>query len=244
MTIKRLGFGIACTVLVALLSGCDAADKNEFKRAAAKLKFWEQPEPRFKISVVNLSTGSFFTPILAIGHPHYQTRIFSFGEPASEELTAIANDGNYDLLAQQFELTGDEVVRNPANDLLGPGETTEFTLAQSNAYITLVAMVLPTNDGLIALDSVNLTVGEHFLYVIDAGTEANNERIASAIDTDTSAIAADPGNQADLQALGIAGVVAEGSVQIHPGISGAKGSALNPNIHGWNGPIASVVISM
>jgi len=103
---------------------------------------------------------------------------------------------------------------------------------------------LPTNDGFVALDNVLLRDGEQLLYAIDSGTEANDEQITGGGAPNTPGIPADPGGQANAEAPGIIGLSAEGVVDRHPGISGADGSALSSEDHGWSGPVVSVTVSI
>jgi len=233
------------TVLMGVsLVGCGGFSNESFKRTISKAKFWERNPDQYTITVTNISSGSYLTPILAVGHSDLQSRIFAYGKAASPELQAIAEGGNFEELAKQFKLVGAELVKNPAGDLLGPGELTTFQLSQEHTRISLIAMILPTNDGFVALDNANLHAGAQFLYAIDAGTEANDERITGGGAPNTPGIPADPSGVADTNAPGISGVTAEGSVERHAGIKGGEGSALDPEIHGWDGAIASIEVTM
>lgn len=237
------------TVLLSLsLAGCQNMTKEGFKEGwgnfTEKVKFWDRDSDQYTITVTNNSSGTYLTPLLVAGHSDHQTRIFAYGKAASPELQAVAEGGNIEPLAAQFEAAGAEVIRNPAGGLLGPGESTTFSLSIENTRISLVSMILPTNDGFIALDNANLREGAQYLYAIDAGTEANDEQITGGGAPNTAGIPADPGGKANANAPGISRQSAEGSVDRHPGITGGEGSALDPEVHGWSGAIASIEISM
>ncbi len=239
---KRLVL-ILAVLLSASLVGCESVSKESFKNTMSKMKFWDKDTNQYTITVTNVSSGSYLTPILAVGHSNLQTRMFAYGKAASPELQAVAEGGNFEELATQFESAGAEVIRNPAGDLLGPNELTTFKLSKDNTRISLITMILPTNDGFIALDNANLQIGSQLLYAIDAGTEANDEKITGGGAPNSPGIPADPSGTANVNAPGIAGVKAEGSVDRHLGIKGGEGSALDPEVHGWSGAIASVEVS-
>lgn len=237
------------TVLLGIsLTGCQSMNKESIKEGwgkfTEKVKFWDRDSDQYTITVTNITNGSYLTPLLVAGHADYQTRIFIYGKAASPELQAVAEVGDIEPLAAQFEAADAEVIENPAGDLLGPGESTTFNLSMENTRISLVSQILPTNDGFIALDNANLREGSQLLYAIDAGTEANDEQITGGAAPNTPGIPADPGGKANASAPGILGRSAEGSVERHPGISGGEGSALDPEVHGWSGAIASITISM
>ncbi len=242
-------FALIIVVLFSFtLSGCQNMSKEGFKEGfqnfTAKVKFWDKDSDQYTITVTNLSTGSYLTPLLVAGHSNSQTNMFAYGKAASPELQAVAEGGDIEPLAAQFKTAGAELIKNPAGDLLGPGESTTFNLAKTNTRISIVSMILPTNDGFIALDNANLREGAQFLYAIDAGTEANDEQITGGGTPNTPGIPTDPSGRADASAAGLSGVSAEGSVGRHSGITGGEGSALDPEVHGWNGAIASVEVSM
>ena len=201
----------------------------------------------FIITVENLTKGIYLTPILAVGHNDVDKSIFQYDRVADAELQAVAEGGNFEPLAEEFASEGGFVVANPAQGLLGPGEEVSFKIPRSNSRITLIAMMLPTNDGFVALDSALLRTGQQYLYAIDAGTEANDEQII--VDSGRPGIPgipADPGgaNYESIPSISIPqDIVIEGVVARHPGIRGFLGSALKPEHHGWVGPIAAVTIN-
>ena len=74
-------------------------------------------------------------------------------------------------------------MENPAVGLLAPGDSATATLdtTAGNTHLSIVAMLLPTNDGFVGLDSLEIptTPGTYIYYLngYDAGTEANDEVI-------------------------------------------------------------------
>ena len=198
-----------------------------------------------EVKITNNTNGIYFTPLLVSAHPS-TTTLFTSGDAASANLKAMAEGGNISGLATDLGTVNADVMTNPAQGLLAPGATTMTTLATAdeNTNLSVVAMMLPTNDGFIGLNNwkVPTTPG---IYVIninayDAGTEANTELIAD--------IPADPGQKAGSGATGF-NVIAEGYVHIHRGnigdsdLSGGK-SDLDAASHRWLNPVATITVTV
>ena len=111
----------------------------------------------YEITLTNLTSGMYVTPPIVAAHPA-SASVFATGEPASEELRAVAEGGDTAALAALLESVGASI--EVAEDLLGPGESVTFTLstadAPSNDRLSLAGMLLPTNDGFVGLDSLPL----------------------------------------------------------------------------------------
>ena len=233
---------IVITVVIMLsisLVGC-AKMNSMSSNLATKLKDMVNREKVVEVTVTNISDSTYLTPILAVGHGSGQGSMFQSGAAESPELQAVAEGGNIKPMAALFAAEGNQIVKNPAEYLLGPGASVKFELSR----YSLIAKMLPTHDGFIAVSNGVLREGTQEIYVNDAGTAANDEQITGGDAPNTPGIPADPSGKADVNTLGIAGVVAEGSVGRHPGISGGEGLGLDPEVHGWNGPIATVQVTM
>ncbi|MDE0310484.1 MAG: spondin domain-containing protein [Acidiferrobacterales bacterium] len=232
---------IAAIVLSASMAGCDRV-----KDAYEKAKFWEggSKSDEIQVKVTNITSGTYLTQILAVGHNREDETMFEYGSAASTELQAVAEGGNIEPIAGTFSTADSQIVKDPNNGLLGPGESTTFTIGKGYSRLSLIAQILPTNDGFVAANNIVIREGIQELYAIDAGTEANDEQITGGGAPNTPGIPADPGGLATGGATGIASAVIEGKVDRHPGISGGEGSALNPQIHGWSGAIAVLNIEM
>ena len=138
----------------------------------------------YRISVTNLTTGQPMTPpVVALHDPG--THLFQIGSAASPEVQAIAENGNNMPLV---ELAGslDTVSAagvafvDPANPgPFFPGETASVTLdtAAAGQVLSIVNMVVCTNDGFSGTDSHALPTGSEPLVfdavAYDAGTEVN-----------------------------------------------------------------------
>lgn len=237
---KKVVLAIAVLMSMSMV-GCE-----RMKTTYDKVKFWDRNKmsDAVEVRVTNITSGAYLTPILAVGHDGEQSKMFEFGAAASTELQAIAEGGNIEPIAGTFDADSSQIVRDPHAGLLGPGESTTFKIAREHTRLSLIAMILPTNDGFVAADSILIREGTQELYAIDAGTEANDEQVTGGGAPNTPGIPADPSDQADKGATGIASASVEGKVDRHPGISGGEGSALNPEVHGWKGPVAILNISM
>jgi len=81
----------------------------------------------------------------------------------SGQVAHAAKNGDIMPLVTALDSAGATTVANPAAGLLAPGETTTAIVntnnATANTQLSIVAMLLPTNDGFLALNS--LTVPSH-----------------------------------------------------------------------------------
>ena len=139
----------------------------------------------FTVEIENLTRGLYFTPLLVAAHPE-GTSLFQAGQEASTSLQIMAEGGDISSLAADLESLGASQANNPAEGLLAPGQSTQATLDTDdteNTLLTVVAMVLPSNDGFLGLNSIELpdSDGTYTYYVnaYDAGTEANDEVVGS-----------------------------------------------------------------
>ena len=197
------------------------------------------------VKITNNTNGIYFTPLLVSAHPS-TTMLFTTGDSASANLQLMAEGGNISGLVTDLDTVNAESVSNPASGLLAPGTSTLTTLVTStdNTNISIVAMMLPTNDGFIALNdwSIPTTPGTYTINInaYDAGTEANSELVAD--------IPADPGAKIGSGGIGVSSN-SEGFVHIHRGTVGdsdATGgkSDLVSGAHRWLNPVATVTVTV
>ena len=150
----------------------------------------------YEITIENLTTGQPLSPGVAATHTK-RVRVFRRGRAASEGIRLIAENGDPSMAAT--DLTGadgfhDVVVTGPPPvgciGCGGPPFPTSITFpieATSKANrLSLVVMLICTNDGFVGLDRVKLPGGfkpkTFRARVYDAGTEANDELFASIVD--------------------------------------------------------------
>lgn len=206
------------------------------------------------ITVTNLTNGIHFTPILAAAHDA-NAHLFMEGAAASTSLQAMAEGGDISGLSTDVQALAGNVVENPAAGFLAPGAHTSFDLMtnEGNGYLSLTAMMLPTNDGFVGADSIKIptTAGTYTYYLnaYDAGTEANNELINGGGTPGTLGIPADPGANSGTGGTGVTTTETNTMVHIHRGAQGdsdATGgsSDLNSSVHRWLNPVAQLVITV
>jgi archaellum component FlaF (FlaF/FlaG flagellin family) len=187
----------------------------------------------YEVTITNITHSINFTPILVASH-RKGVSLYEPGTPASEELTAIAEGGDTAPLAAV--LADDSRVADVQNSggLLMPGQSITVTVSAKRGarYISLASMMLPTNDGFIALNSVKAPRHGSATYYspgYDAGTEPNDELCISIPGPTCGGEGPSPG----------AG--GEGYVHINRGIHGI--GDLAPDVYDWRNPVAAITIT-
>ena len=136
---------------------------------------------QFDVEITNLSNAIFFTPLLVAAHPT-GNNLFTVGQAASANLQAMAEGGDISGLVTDVVAIGATITENPAMGLLAPTSSTTFSMntdGTANDRLSIVAMLLPTNDAFAGLNAVEIP-SDPGTYVFnlpayDAGTEANDE---------------------------------------------------------------------
>ncbi|WNO08942.1 spondin domain-containing protein [Teredinibacter sp. KSP-S5-2] len=205
------------------------------------------------ISITNLTQGIYFTPLLISAHG--DVHLFELGSTASPELQAMAEGGDISGLASAVSALGGSSVENPAAGLLAPGSTA-MTMSFDTGdqkYLSILAMLLPTNDGFVGLDawSIPEQPGDYTLYLnaYDAGTEVNDEIVNGGGAPGTPGIPANPGANGGMNGTGVTTIENNNSVHIHRGNIGdtdAAGGAsdVDARIHRWLNPVAKVIVTV
>jgi hypothetical protein len=205
------------------------------------------------VEITNLTNATFFTPLLVAAH-RTETDLYEVGQLASAHLQAMAEAGDISGLIDDVIAAGGETVADPAGGLLAPGESAQARLDLSGfatARLSIVAMLLPTNDGFVGLDSLKIPrkAGTYTYYLngYDAGTEANDEIITGGGAPGLPGIPADPGGNAGTGGVSEVGPDFNPTVHIHRGIVGdlepfGGTSDLDSRIHRWHDPVARVTL--
>ncbi len=209
----------------------------------------------FDVTITNLTYSIYYTPFLAAAHPA-GTNLFVTGEPASASLQAMAEGGDIAGLVADVNGIGGTVVENPAGGLLGPAESVTFNMntdGTSNDVLSIVAMLLPTNDAFAGLNAITIpTEPGTYTYNVsayDAGTEANDELLTGGGASGVPGMPADPSGFAGANGTGVAGADNNPNVHIHRGSVGdtdALGGAsdLDARVHRWLNPVVRVTITV
>jgi hypothetical protein len=186
----------------------------------------------YELRITNITRTQTFTPVLTVTH-RSSVSLFKPGAPASGELVALAESGNTEPLQSLLGSQPNEVLNAATSGgLLGPGESKTIEITASGHYnrLSFAAMLIPTNDTFVALDSLELPKKGNVSVTVpayDAGSELNDELCANipgpvCMDGDDS------------------GEAGEGYVYVGNGIRGA--GDLESAIYDWNNPVALVEI--
>ncbi len=209
----------------------------------------------FDVQITNLTNSIYFTPFLVAAHPA-GNNLFTSGQPASASLQAMAEGGDTMGLMADVTGLGATIVDNPAAGLLGPAASTSFNMntdGTSNDRLSVVAMLLPTNDAFAGLNAIEIpaTPGTYSFDVpaYDAGTEANDELVTGGGMPGVAGIPGDPSMLTGSNGTGAAGADANSNVHIHRGALGdtdalGGNSDLDSRVHRWLNPVIRVTITV
>lgn len=194
--------------------------------------------PVYEVTITNLTKSSQFTPILAATH-RPSIRYFEAGRPATPGLALMAEDGDVSLLADELTATGQVIDTANSADVLGPppllfaGDSVTLRLKSSSrrARLSLAAMILPSNDSFMALNSVTLPRYGTRVYTAvgyDAGSEPNDELCANIPGPTCGGVGGSPDEGG------------EGHVHVANGIQGI--ADVDAAAYDWRNPVARIEI--
>lgn len=179
--------------------------------------------------------------------------VFEVGEPASAQLERIAESGMNGPLVSLLEGTNQvfdvgvafgTVEGEPGPILPGASASVEIQ-GPPGLRLSLVSMLVCTNDGFTGLDAVRLPkrVGEsvtHRSAGYDAGTEQNTEAAGDLVPPCVMATTGSEGGTGDDQPA----IAEDEVIRHHPGIdeSQVDGDILVPETHQWSDPAATIEI--
>lgn len=157
-----------------LLSGCPLHDDDD-----------EEPivrtEPIFRVTISNLTNNQPLSPVTLIAHDN-TTSYWTIGDSASTNLEQLAEGGDNAALADDVIGSGDKVYLGTGPIPPGGTETISVEVDPTiDDLLSIVSMLVNTNDGLAALSELDLAainVGATvtgYLSAYDAGTEKNTE---------------------------------------------------------------------
>ena len=192
--------------------------------AASLLMAGAAQSAEITVSITNLTQGMLFTPRLLVAHTA-NVDLFEPGTPASAGLTAIAEGGDTSVLSAALDADSPNDQRNQTfgGPLAAATTSANYTFeTNDHPYLSLVTMLIPTNDAFAGLDrwQIPTTPGTYTvtLNAYDSGTEANDE-----INSGNSTLVG-PGGVA-LGGVGVPGMATPPPTQPNLG-SGGTGVAL------------------
>jgi hypothetical protein len=207
------------------------------------------------VTVTNVTNGTYFTPLMVAAHGG-TADAFDLSEPASPDLRAAAECGDTSGLIADFGAAGADMDNNPAGGALAPGASATATLHphHGNDMLTIVGMLVPTNDGFFGLDAVRVPKepGTYTFAVdgYDAGTEGNDEILnATGCMPGKPGMPGDPTGLAGTGGTGVASFDYNTNVHVHPGPVGdldptGGPSDLDASVHRWVNPIGYVTVTV
>lgn len=187
---------------------------------------------RYEVTITNVSSLR-FTPFIVVAHKD-DVALFEPGAAPSDALAEIAESGSTAgleaVLASVPNSVGDV---ETTGGLLEPGQSVTVMLEAARPFnrLSLAAMLLPTNDSFVALNSVFVprSINRPFTYTAigyDAGSEPNDELCANI-----------PGPPC-FGAGGSPDEGGEGYVRVSPGIVG--NADVSATAYDWRNPVARV----
>jgi len=186
----------------------------------------------YEVTITNLTRGEIFTPVMVATHQR-GIKLFELGQPASEELAAIAEGGDTGPQTAALVATGKVADIKTGSGVIPPGASATIVIKSGKRarFISVAAMLVPTNDAFFSLNGVRLPTDHHVrnLYspAYDAGSEPNDELCAN--------IPGPCGGEG-----GSPNVNGEGYVHVHGGIHGI--GDLSAADYDWRNPVAQIRI--
>jgi len=192
----------------------------------------------YEVTITNITQAQTFTPQFLVTHSG-DASLFQAGTAASAGLEILAEDGNPGPLSDEIaHATSDTAV---ADDLLEPGESVTIIIQgrRHRDYLSVAAMLIPTNDNFMALNRVGLPRRGSATYLVpayDAGTELNDQSCQNI-----------PGPRCDGEGFNDDG--GEGFVHIGNGFhelgdQDADGfEVLGPATYDWRNPVATITVT-
>ena len=200
----------------------------------------------YQVLVTNLTAGQPLSPVSIVLH-NQSWQAFELGAAASAEIELIAESGDNAQFIAATEADINAYAVESGTGIVAPGASESIIIetdASGTLSLSLVSMLVNTNDGLTALNGLDvseLAVGESMRLLMntyDAGTEANSET------ADTIPGPAAVGG--DREGYNVARNDVRDEVYVHAGVvtgdDGLSASVLT-QMHRWDNPAASVVIS-
>lgn len=198
----------------------------------------------YTVEVTNLTLAQPMSPVAVIAHDQDYS-LFTVGESSSIGLEQLAEGGDNSLVISDATAAGAYSTGSGMGILTPAGsETISFTITEteaSNSYVSLVTMLVNTNDAITAARNIDISalqVGDSMSFTTlsyDSGTEANSEAIGSI-----------PGPADGGEGFNAARDDIADQVTLHGGVitadDGLATSVLNQS-HRWDNPVLRVTIS-
>lgn len=191
-------------------------------------------EAEYRVTVYNVTDGQPQTPWVVATHSG-PIKAFRSGQPASPGLQSVAENGGVpDLVAELSGVVYDAAVAGSAPVAPGGSASAYVTAGPGARKLTVVGMLICTNDGFAGLNSVTLNRSgsqTFYGYAYDAGTEINTQDYADLVP---------PCDGMGVTGMSNPDLAENGVVHPHPGIT--DDGDLSTAVHGWDGPVIKVLV--
>lgn len=198
----------------------------------------------YRITVNNLTANQPLSPIAIVMH-NDNWRSYTLGSAASVELEQLAESGSLADLITAANSNTDVVVTAMGENPVGPGGSESFDVsiasdAQGNLYLSVVSMLVNTNDAIVVINGNDLSGLEASSGVVvdaltlDAGTEANSETAATI-----------PGPAGGGEGFNATRDDIMDAVLVHSGIVSSQdglATSVLDGTHKWDNPVMRVLI--
>lgn len=206
--------------------------------SAASATVRDYPHVRvYRVTITNLTRAQVFSPPVIASH-RSSVRFFEIGAPASEELAAMAENGNGVPLATHLSSLPGVFEAISTMTPIGPGATESFEIRSRSRFdrISVGGMLVNSNDAFFAIDARSLPRRRGQTRTLtaigyDAGSEFNGEDCAfiPGPACGTGSQERDPGEP-------------EGYVYVSNGIHGLSPVMLPSSRYDWHNPVARVKV--
>jgi hypothetical protein len=207
----------------------------------ADATFPRSTEGTYLVEFENLTEGQYLTPPNWAAHDR-AVDVFQVRRPASPGVEAVAERGGVPILAAELTAAVDDaglgVSGVGADAPIGPGGSTTFEFSTVENRLSIVSMVICTNDGFAGLDSRRLPrfggqSRTYYLRAFDAGTELNTENRADIV---PAPFCNGEGGTGEDQPE----IDENGTITRHPTFRGVGDM---PDSFDWTGPVVKVTIT-
>ncbi len=222
----------------------DLPDSFDWSGPVAKLSVTRvDPAPTYTINVENITGGQYLTPPNFAVH-NRSADVFQRGQEASPGVQAVAENGGVPILAAELaaaiDANGLGVSGVGAGDLgpIPPGESRTFSVTSKERRLSIVSMVICTNDGFAGLDSKSLPRWDgdsrtFYVRAFDAGTEINTENRADLV---PAPFCGDGGGTGESNPE----LAENGVIQNHRTL---QRTGDLPSVFDWRGPVMKVTVT-
>lgn len=223
---------ISVLVLGFFTIGCDE-NPTDSPTDPGVLEKSKSSTAEYEVTVENLTpAGSqpLSPPVLAVHSSSF--RLFKKGKYASDELAQVAQDAFNDPLVTLLNNSPKVFNVVVGGDAIPPGSSATYNISAEKKYkkLSMVTMLVNTNDGFTGVDKLKLPkkgTKTYYLKAYDAGSEENTELKAHI-----------PGPCCGNK---FAGNSTSEKIRLHNGITG--NGELDPDVYGWDEPVAKLTIT-